>query len=211
MSISAQNWKSTDLKLRPGSLIGYLCETTFLLQFFYPENREANTFHPAMLKEYCDESEDKSESTFFVCLMKSVPEFIEAKDGSVSVHKLKKNHDVNNSTTENQNPLNNTSLEWQEPWMTFSIRKWLEGYNLWLDFLAWATTAPGFRRCLVSNTLCSPKGNIHKRQLRTTVPCLYSLCLSVTWDNNKGSGTLQRGEWIVLQSVLGATGSTGSW
>lgn len=64
MFISAQKWKSADLESRPGSVIGCLCETTFLLQFSYPENREANTFHPSMLKEYCDDSEDKSLSFF---------------------------------------------------------------------------------------------------------------------------------------------------
>lgn len=43
--------------------------------------------------------------------MKSVPAFTVVKACSVSVHKLqKKNHDINNSTKENQKPLSNLSL-----------------------------------------------------------------------------------------------------
>lgn len=43
----------------------WLRETTFLLQFSYLENEEVNAFHQSMLKEYCDESEDKSLSFLF--------------------------------------------------------------------------------------------------------------------------------------------------
>lgn len=65
MSISTQKWKSADLKLRPGSVTVWQRETTLLLQFSYLENEEVNAFHQSMLKEYCDESEDKSLSFLF--------------------------------------------------------------------------------------------------------------------------------------------------
>lgn len=70
----------------PDPMASWLHEKTFLLQFSYLENGEVNIFHQPMLKEYCDESEDKS---LIFCLMKSVA-FTVVKACSVSVHKLKK-------------------------------------------------------------------------------------------------------------------------
>lgn len=79
-----------------------------------------------------------------------------------------------------------------------------------LDSLAWGAKAPGYQRCLVSNRLCSHKGNRFVNvNLGLFSHILSNLCLSVAWDDSKDSGTLQRGKRIVLQSVLAAIGSTG--
>lgn len=84
MSFPEQKWKSADLKSKPGSMASWLCETTFWIQFSYPENGEANTFHQTMLKKYCDESEDKS---LIFLKIKTVPTFTVVK--AHLVHKLK--------------------------------------------------------------------------------------------------------------------------
>lgn len=131
---------------------------------------------------------------FFVCLIKSVPPLTVIK--ACFVHKLNSSWYIIHPK-ETKNPFIILPVG-------FNIIIYLEGYSLCLDFLARAAKDPGCQKCLVSNTLWS-----HNVNKPTIVNFEYHLMFywvcDFQWHGNdsKGSGTIQKGKWIVLQLRLG--------